>query len=466
MPSPELDRWFSDYEVQPGSEFFIGNNNYFTVQHLPTKHFYFLKVLDLAKTDKEQVEDAKEAFVREVELLKRLRTFGETLEYIDSFMDGDDYVLVVEKNPFERTYWAAVQEGGPYETPLALDAGVNICRSLLRLREINVVHGNVNPYVMAARSEKALMFDLTSALCENQKPILSSLWMKRYLAPELHQGRWDERTDMYGLGRTILFLMTGKHPDEQPSDFLESLVQHEPAIGADLRTLLQSMIEQDPDKRPRDFQLVKNWLLTLNLQKTVSEGAEVSLRYDQLKGLRIYAGWLEEGHPLTEKVLELFRQDFEYYIDDEQKASVLELGVIWEAQDHVLRQNFVEAEKLIRQYAETNYPWAQNNLGVFYETGSGVEKDLNKAIRWYIQAASQNCGTAMENLAVLYQSDEVKNEAGSIHWFTKAAEQRMAESDQAPSLVVGVTYDWTASTKGSQKEKGRAQGRVRLPFSS
>ena len=45
---------------------------------------------------------------------------------------------------------------------------------------------------------------------------------------------------------------------------------------------------------------------------------------------------------------------------------------------------------------------AQRNLGICYENGYGVEKDLTQAVYWYIRAAEQGDAHAMYNLAYCY----------------------------------------------------------------
>ena len=46
---------------------------------------------------------------------------------------------------------------------------------------------------------------------------------------------------------------------------------------------------------------------------------------------------------------------------------------------------------------------AQCNLGMCYEDGDGVEKDLQKAIEWYTKAANQGNTNAKQALARLKQ---------------------------------------------------------------
>ena len=47
---------------------------------------------------------------------------------------------------------------------------------------------------------------------------------------------------------------------------------------------------------------------------------------------------------------------------------------------------------------------AQYNLGIFYEKGYGVSKDLTKAIEWYTKAANQGNKEAQDAIKRLINS--------------------------------------------------------------
>lgn len=46
----------------------------------------------------------------------------------------------------------------------------------------------------------------------------------------------------------------------------------------------------------------------------------------------------------------------------------------------------------LKKNAEKGYPWAQLRMGVIYELGNGVKKDLDEAEKWYL-LTSQHHGT-------------------------------------------------------------------------
>lgn len=61
-----------------------------------------------------------------------------------------------------------------------------------------------------------------------------------------------------------------------------------------------------------------------------------------------------------------------------------------------------KAYLLFMQASERGHPLAQFNLGLCYENGKGVDKDLAKAVECYKNAAAQGQAGAMYNLALLY----------------------------------------------------------------
>ena len=57
-----------------------------------------------------------------------------------------------------------------------------------------------------------------------------------------------------------------------------------------------------------------------------------------------------------------------------------------------------EAIKLYRMAAEQDNEYAQFNLGLCYEYGTGLQKDLSEAKKWYQKAADKGYKKALEKL--------------------------------------------------------------------
>ena len=67
---------------------------------------------------------------------------------------------------------------------------------------------------------------------------------------------------------------------------------------------------------------------------------------------------------------------------------------------------------------------AQYELGLMYELGMGIEKDLNQAFVWYQKSANQAYAKAQYNLGIFYALAKGVNKdiEQSKHWIRKANE--------------------------------------------
>jgi TPR repeat protein len=89
----------------------------------------------------------------------------------------------------------------------------------------------------------------------------------------------------------------------------------------------------------------------------------------------------------------------------------------------------------LRLQAAQGDAWAQLNLGAAYDNGIGIERDIDKALHWYQQAAEQGLAEAQFNLAHLLVSEEISSVAAA-EWMRKAAGQGMADAQ----YLMGVIY--------------------------
>ncbi len=106
--------------------------------------------------------------------------------------------------------------------------------------------------------------------------------------------------------------------------------------------------------------------------------------------------------------------------------------------------------------AEGGMAAAQYRLGLMYENGRGVPKDLAEAEKWYGRAAEQGYSGAQYNLGfVHYSQDDI---AGTTEWWSRAAESgdeqamfslgfMFAESGRAPHdpVQAHMWYDLAAA---------------------
>ena len=67
-------------------------------------------------------------------------------------------------------------------------------------------------------------------------------------------------------------------------------------------------------------------------------------------------------------------------------------------------RGYIKTVKRFRKAAVQGDASAQNNLGLIYHKGRGVERDDAEAVKWFSKAAEQGHATAQFNLGIMYDN--------------------------------------------------------------
>jgi TPR repeat protein len=65
-------------------------------------------------------------------------------------------------------------------------------------------------------------------------------------------------------------------------------------------------------------------------------------------------------------------------------------------------EGYLQALPWLRRAARTGEPWAAYHLGLMFDHGLGVRRNVAKAIKWYSQAAEGGYDSAQLNLGIVY----------------------------------------------------------------
>lgn len=120
-------------------------------------------------------------------------------------------------------------------------------------------------------------------------------------------------------------------------------------------------------------------------------------------------------------------------------------------------KDFAMAFDAFSRSASLGYAPAQMALGVMYETGKGVGRDIGSALTWYKKAAE--AGDAFSQfkvgMALAYGVGAPIDEKAAIFWFTQAAKQGFtgAQSELGSRLVLGkgTERNWAEALNWSLK---------------
>ncbi len=173
-----------------------------------------------------------------------------------------------------------VKQHGVMSSVQAARAALDAARGLEAAAKAGLIHRDVKPSNLVLLSSgvvKVTDFGLAKPLDPGSEPALTAMGVvvgtPDYIAPEQARGETiDERVDIYALGGTIYFLVTGIPPfrtgNPAEDKYLKVVARHlkdpapdprtgNPAVDAELAALQRQMMSKKPADRPRYVDLIQ-----------------------------------------------------------------------------------------------------------------------------------------------------------------------------------------------------------------
>lgn len=157
---------------------------------------------------------ATDALVKEVAILRRI-SHPRIVRLYDFFIEDMRGYFAIEFID-GVTLRQLVEDSGPLDDALAAKIAISICEALTYLHELNpaIIHGDVTPdNVMVDKSGnvKIMDFDASQELTRNKTNTV--VGKHAYMSPEQFKGLLGSETDIYALGCTLHFMLTGVDPE-------------------------------------------------------------------------------------------------------------------------------------------------------------------------------------------------------------------------------------------------------------
>ena len=168
--------------------------------------------------------------------------------------------------------------------------------------------------------------------------------------------------------------------------------------------------------------LLSGILATLPADAKFEDGVQAYLAQDYGAALDAWWPLAEDGHAEAQFGIGLC------YENGRSVERNLELAAVW-----------------YHKAAEQGLDEAQFNLGNLYLNAEGFPQDLVKAVRWYRRAAEQGMPHAQVNLGYSYEtgSGVAKNAEKAVSWYRRAAEQNFSQAQ----YYLGAAYERGSGVK-------------------
>eukprot|EP00250_Pteridium_aquilinum_P028229 c3680_g1_i1 orf=69-1712(+) len=198
-----------------------------------------------------------ELFEREARVLKSLQHPG-IPQYIDYFeVDSSaDRAFYIAQMVAKGSSLADLVQNGWHATEAEVKRiAIEVLEILQYLGSLRppVIHRDVKPenIILDEASGKVKLVDFGAVQDAAAVTLVGSTVVGTYgyMAPEQFQNRATVQSDLYGLGCTILYLVSGRHPSSFPQKRLKIEFQDLLLVEHSLKSVLEKLLEPAPEDR-------------------------------------------------------------------------------------------------------------------------------------------------------------------------------------------------------------------------
>ena len=225
-----------------------------------------VKQLSVAGLSVEEQQESRSWLAREAGLLSSLKN-RHLPELLAAFSEGDEHYVVM---PYleGRTVKELVESEGPLREDYVVRWACILADVLAYLhgQDPPIVHRDLKPdNILILPDMKLMLLDLGVA-----RPLLrgvagTAIGTPGYAPPEQYHGLADERSDLYALGATVHYMLTGYDAEHEPPFRNPPLRQLEPEISPALEQLVGALLQVVPEHRPADAATVGEQLALVDL---------------------------------------------------------------------------------------------------------------------------------------------------------------------------------------------------------
>jgi serine/threonine-protein kinase len=209
---------------------------------------------DAPITNPVELQQAKEAFQREAEILSTL-SHPALPRVTDFFSVGSKHYLVMDYADGRPLDELLVKRVRPFPESQVMVWAQQVCEvfSYLHSQDPPIIYRDLKPAnIMLTTNRKSLKlidFGIARTYKPHRPKDTIAMGTPGYSPPEQYgKGQTDHRSDIYALGATLHHLLTLRDPGDEPFRFPE-VTSLNPGVSAEMNQVIMKAVEQDRTKR-------------------------------------------------------------------------------------------------------------------------------------------------------------------------------------------------------------------------
>lgn len=201
-----------------------------------------------------EYEQGKERFLNEARKVAMFNNHPSIVDVYDFFEENNTAYMVMEFMD-GLTYKAYIQsQGGRIARQTAVNVALAVLDALREVHKANIIHRDINPSnIFICRNGMVKLFDFGAARIEAAE--MSTILTPHYAPPEQYStmGKQGPYTDIYAVGATTYYALTGIKPEESTDrvqeDHLAAPHQVDPSIPVELSNAVMRSMALKPELR-------------------------------------------------------------------------------------------------------------------------------------------------------------------------------------------------------------------------
>src|ERR1700681_727035 len=213
--------------------------------------------------DQAQRIEANEYFAREADTLAQLK--HQAIPAItDRFEISNRHYLVMEYVEGRNLEEELAARGEPLPEGLVIDIARQLSDVLVYLHGLKplIIYRDMKPSnVMLNPNGRVVLVDFGIARLFKAARKGTMIGTLGFAPPEQYQGNVDPRSDIYSLGATLHYVLTGRDPEKFPPFSFPKLKELRPEVSSNLAAAIDAALAYDVEGRPQTIEAFRDMML-------------------------------------------------------------------------------------------------------------------------------------------------------------------------------------------------------------